>query len=252
MTQHSQTPRQVSVCLIIHTSSLSSQLSFLVVSSRKHDRRWVFPKGGIEQGEDAIQVRPCVQALPRWFQLMELSCRLERERHGRKVSTRTGRGGSWLMLHLHSWTNTRHSAPPLASPPPSRYPTPQALPSTPPFLSLFRPLHNLLVRIVLCHFSEGRVSRGLAGEGRERAEMGARVGSARGGDLLGAAKGRHEECDTSCQVALVLTRCIRVDCCNFRVRRLFGSAVGSCFVQLPSTDLRLTHTRFLELFRVDI
>lgn len=48
-------PRRVAVSLIVLSSNLSSSPSFLVVSSRKHKDplRWVLPKGGIEEGEDA-------------------------------------------------------------------------------------------------------------------------------------------------------------------------------------------------------
>ena len=39
--------RQVSVAILV----VPSTLEFVVVSSRKHANKWVFPKGGVEQGE---------------------------------------------------------------------------------------------------------------------------------------------------------------------------------------------------------
>lgn len=45
-------PRAVAVYVLIASSSLSSgEPSFLVVASRKHEGKYVFPKGGIEEGE---------------------------------------------------------------------------------------------------------------------------------------------------------------------------------------------------------
>lgn len=45
--------RRVAVALIISTSSLSDEPSFLLVPSRKHTGKFVFPKGGVEEGESA-------------------------------------------------------------------------------------------------------------------------------------------------------------------------------------------------------
>lgn len=56
-------PRQVAVCICISTSSLADEPSFLLVSSRKHAARWVFPKGGIEEDESASQVRPLLKRM---------------------------------------------------------------------------------------------------------------------------------------------------------------------------------------------
>ncbi|KAM0755404.1 hypothetical protein T439DRAFT_320097 [Meredithblackwellia eburnea MCA 4105] len=49
------TPRQVAVALITRSRDLELTPEILVVSSRKHENRWVFPKGGIEAGESPSQ-----------------------------------------------------------------------------------------------------------------------------------------------------------------------------------------------------
>ncbi|SCV68344.1 BQ2448_465 [Microbotryum intermedium] len=44
----SATPRRVAIALIMYCPTPRSTPHFLIVSSRKHDDRWVLPKGGIE------------------------------------------------------------------------------------------------------------------------------------------------------------------------------------------------------------
>ncbi|KAL8286186.1 hypothetical protein RQP46_004674 [Phenoliferia psychrophenolica] len=46
-------PRQVAVAVITNSTSLASEPQILLVASRKHDLKWVLPKGGIEEGENS-------------------------------------------------------------------------------------------------------------------------------------------------------------------------------------------------------
>lgn len=48
-------PRSVAVCILIHTSDLSSSPHFLIVTSRRHENRWILPKGGVELNESSIE-----------------------------------------------------------------------------------------------------------------------------------------------------------------------------------------------------
>lgn len=49
--------RRVAVCILIANddASPSAEPSFLVVSSRRHENHFVFPKGGIELGESSAE-----------------------------------------------------------------------------------------------------------------------------------------------------------------------------------------------------
>lgn len=46
-------PRQVAVAIPISAGSTKGSEMICLVTSRKHDGRWVLPKGGVEKGESA-------------------------------------------------------------------------------------------------------------------------------------------------------------------------------------------------------